>query len=176
MHSPAARSLAAVDCHGDAAPVARLPQLDIGPRHEALVVEPVQQLAVVLGQADDRGARSRFEVGERRQLPVLRLLEGWVHGPAVRAALRVAEALRHPLDHLVRERVPELVGMDVGLGRGVAEEVGQQALDQPMLADDVFGALASGRRQQSLLLLASFDHAVGLEPLQHLSGRGSRDA
>ena len=32
---------------------------DLRPRHEALVVEPVQELAVVLGEPDDRRARAR---------------------------------------------------------------------------------------------------------------------
>ena len=66
--------------------------------------------------------------------------------------------------------------MDVGLGGRVAHEVGQEALDQPVLADDALGPLDAGRRQDRLLLLAALDEPVGLEPLQHLAGRGARDA
>jgi hypothetical protein len=58
----------------------------------------------------------------------------------VRAAVRVAEPDLDPLDHVVRERVAELVGVHVRLaGRG--HEVGQQALDDPVLADDALGPL-----------------------------------
>ncbi len=45
------------------------------PGHETLVVEPVQQLAVVLGEAHDRRPLARLERGQRRELAVLGLLE-----------------------------------------------------------------------------------------------------
>ena len=86
------------------------------------------------------------------------------------------EPLVHPLDHVVGERVAELVGVHVGLGGRVAHEVGQEALDQAMLADDALGPLDADRRQDRLLVLAPLDEPVGLEPLQHLPGRGARDA
>ncbi len=44
-----------------------------------------------------------------------------------------------------------------------------------MLADDALGALAAGLGEERLLLLAALDQAFGLEPLQHLAGRGARD-
>ena len=69
-------------------------QLDLGARHEALLVEPVQQVAVVLGQADDRGVRARREPGQRRELVVLGHLEVGIDRPAVRAALGMAELRR----------------------------------------------------------------------------------
>src|SRR5919205_1271858 len=62
-------------------------ELDLRAGGEALVVEPVQEVAVVLGEADDRRARAGLELGERRQLRVLGLLDGGIDGPAVRAAL-----------------------------------------------------------------------------------------
>ena len=62
--------------------------------HEALVVEPVQEVAVVLGQADDRRPRPGRQRRERRELGVLRLLDRRVDGPAVRAALRDGRACR----------------------------------------------------------------------------------
>ena len=66
--------------------------------------------------------------------------------------------------------------MHVGFRRRVAHEVGEQPLDDPMLAHRVLGPLAPRRRQQRLLVLAALDEPVGLEPLQHLAGRGARDA
>ncbi len=79
----------------------RLSQLELRPRHEALVVEPVQELAVVLREADDRRPAPGLELGQRGELGVLRLLEGGVDRPAVRTALGVAQLLLHPLDHVV---------------------------------------------------------------------------
>ena len=64
----------------------------------------------------------------------------------------------------------------MGLRAGVAHEVREEPLDQPVPADDALGRLASCRCQDDLLALASFDESVRLEPLQHLAGRGARDA
>ena len=94
----------------------------------------------------------------------------------MRAALRVAEARLDPLDHLVGERVAERVRVHVRFGGGVAHEVREQALDDPVLAHDLLRARAARLRQQRLLVLSPFDQALGLEPLQHLSGRRPRDA
>ncbi len=84
------RGLALLHCDPDA-------------RHEALVVEPVQQLPVVLGEADDLRALARLKIGERRELTVLGLLEGRVDGPAVGAPIGHAEPLLDPLDHVLAE-------------------------------------------------------------------------
>jgi hypothetical protein len=136
----------------------------------------VQQVAVMLGEADDRGPRARLEVRERGELLVLLLLEVRVNGPAVRAALGMSELLVDPLDHVLGECVPEGVGVDVRLGGGVAHEVGEQPLDDAVLAHDALGALPARRRQQGLLVLAALDQPFALEPLQHLPGRCARDA
>ena len=49
----------------------RLADDDLRAGRESLVVEPVQELAVVLGEPDDLRLAADFEVGERRQLLVL---------------------------------------------------------------------------------------------------------
>jgi hypothetical protein len=64
----------------------------------------------------------------------------------------------------------------VRLGRRVAEKVGEEALDQAVLADDLLGAGPSGLGQQRLLLLAAFDQPFGFEPLEHLAGGRTRHA
>ena len=148
----------------------RIPHLDLAAGHEPLVVEPVQEVAVVLGEPDDRRPRRRLEVGQRRELLIFDLLERGIDGPAVRAALRVAELLLDPLHHLVRERVPELVRVHVRLGRRVAHEVGQEPLDDPVLPDDPLGSHPPARSQERLLPRAPLDQALGLEPLEHLPG------
>ena len=91
----------------------------------------------MLGEADDRGVRAGAERRQRRQFVVLGLLDVGIDRPAVRAALGMAELDVDPLDHVVGERVAELVRVDVRLGRGVAHEVGEQALDDPVLAHDM---------------------------------------
>ena len=73
------------------------------------------------------------------ELGVLGLLEVGVDRPAVRAAVGMAELLVDPLDHVLGERVAELVGVDVRLGGRVAHEVRQEALDDAVLADDALG-------------------------------------
>src|SRR6185437_6220194 len=41
---------------------------------------------------------------------------------------------------------------------------------------DLLGPLAPDGCEQRLLVLATFDETLGLEPLQHLAGRRARDA
>src|SRR5262245_43977455 len=77
------------------------PDLALGAGDEALVVEPVEQRPVVLGEPHDGGTGARLEIGERRQLTVLRLLDGRVDGPAVWTTVGPAQPLGHPLDHVV---------------------------------------------------------------------------
>ena len=83
----------------------------------------------------------------------------------------MAELVVDPLDHLVAERVAELVGALVRLVPGVAHEVGEQPLDDAVLAHDALRALAARLGEKRLLLLAALDQPLGLEPLQHLAGR-----
>ena len=86
----------------------------------------------------------------------------------------MSELLVHPRDHVVVERVAELVGALVRLVAGVAHEVGEEPLDDPMLAHDALGAHAAGRREERLLALPALDEALRLEPLEHLPGRRAR--
>ena len=130
----------------------------------------------MLGEADDRRPAAGLELGQRRQLRVLGLLERGVDRPAVRAALGVAELLLHPLDHVVGERLADVVGVDVRLGGGVAHEVGQQPLDDAVLADDLLGPLPPLLGEQRLLVLAAPDEPLLLEALEHLSRGRARDA
>ncbi len=130
----------------------------------------------MLGEPHDLGAATGPQIGERDELGVLGLLDVRLDRPPMGAAVRMPQSLVHPLDHVVRERVAELVGVHVGLGGGVAHEIRQEALDQTVLADDALGPLDPGRRQDRLLVLTPLDEPFGLEALQHLPGRCAGDA
>src|SRR5207249_5811884 len=67
----------------------RLAQLELGVGNESLVVEPVQEVTVVLGEPDDGCPRSGRQLGERGKIAVLGLLDVRVHGPAVGAAVGI---------------------------------------------------------------------------------------
>ena len=127
----------------------------------------------MLREADDPSVAADLELAERDELGVLGLLELGVHRPAVRAAVRTAQALVDPLDHLVRERVAELVGVHMRLGGRVAHEVREEALDDPVLPHDALRPLGALGGEDRLLLLAPLDEPVGLEALQHLAGGGA---
>src|SRR5258708_21756832 len=86
------------------------------------------------------------------------------------------ELLVDPFDHLVGERVTKLVGSLVRFAAGVAHEVGEQALDDAVLAHDALGSLPAGTREERFLPRAALDQPFSLEPFQHLAGRGARDA
>ena len=130
----------------------------------------------MLGEAHDRRARAGLELGERRQIRILGLLHRRVDRPPVRAALGAAQAPVDPFNHLVRERVAELVRVHVCLGGRVPHEVGQEPLDDPVLPDDPLRSHTPARSQERLLARAALDQALGLEPLQHLAGRRARHA
>ena len=80
------------------------------------------------------------------------------------------------LDHVVGERVAELVRVHVRLCGRVPHEVGEQALDDPVPPDDALCPLAPRPGQDRLLVLAPLDQPLLLEALQHLSGGGAGDA
>jgi len=130
----------------------------------------------VLGEAHDLGSLARLEVCEGEELRVLLLLELRLHGPAVRAAFRAPEALVYPFDHLLGEGVAELVGVHVRLGGGVAHEVGEEALDDAVLADDPLRSLDPRLGENCLLLVSALDEPVHLEAFQHLPRGRARDA
>ena len=119
----------------------RLPDLDQRSGDKTLVVEPVQKVAVVLGEPHDLGRPAGCELGQRDELAVLGLLDAGIDRPAVWAALGPAQALVDALDHVLAEGVTELVGMHMRLRRRVAHEIRQEALDQPVLAHDSLRAL-----------------------------------
>jgi hypothetical protein len=128
----------------------------------------------VLGESHDRRRPPRVELGERDELRILRLLDLRLDGPAVRAAVRMAEALVDPLDHLVGERVAELVGVDVGLRGRIPHEVGQEPLDDPVLTNDALRPFGPDLGEDGLFLLAALHEPIDLEALQHLTRRGAR--
>ena len=83
----------------------------------------------------------------------------------------MSEPVVDALDHLVRERVAELVRVHVRLGGRVAHEVREEALDDAVLAHDTPRALGALGREDGLLVLAALDEPVRLEPLEHLARR-----
>ena len=83
----------------------------------------------------------------------------------------MSEPVVDALDHLVRERVAELVRVYVRFAGRVAHEVREEAFDDAVLADDATCALGAFGREDGLLLLAALDEPVRLEPLEHLARR-----
>ena len=145
-------------------------------RHEPLVVEPVEKVAVVLGEAHDRRARRpAASVGERRELAFSACStsgstgqpcgqrSGWPSFSSIRSTISSVNVS------------PSSSARSCASAAGVAHEVGEEPLDDPVLADDALGALAAGRREERLLALAALDQPFGLEALQHLAGRRARD-
>ena len=111
-----------------------------------LDVEPVQQLAVVLGQPHDLARSPRLEgLGRARQLAVLGLLDVGVDRPAVRAAVG------RPRRSLIRSTMSS-VNVSPRRHRRAratrrpcpAHEVGEEALDQAVLAHDLSRPLDAG--------------------------------
>ena len=100
--------------------------LDLRARAQALGLEPRQQPAVLLGLAHDLARVALGEVGQRDQFAALRALLCRGDGPAVRAALRIAELRVQALDHVVRECRADAAGELMRLGGVVVEEVARK--------------------------------------------------
>jgi hypothetical protein len=65
------------------------------------------------------------------------------------------------------------LGLLVHLVPRDAEDVGEEALDEPVAADDALGVLAAALGEADRLVAAARDVAVALEPPDHLvDGRG----
>ena len=106
---------------------------------EALVLEVVQQVLGLVLQAQDLDRRARLDIGQRDALDT-----GAGHDRVtVRTRLRVADGGEHPLLQHGRHRVLEPLGLLVHVVPRDPEDVGQEALDQPMATDDRLGVFAA---------------------------------
>ena len=70
----------------------------------------------------------------------------------------------------------DAAGVLVRLGRVVVEEVGQEALDDPVAPDHLLRARGARGRQHELAPAAALEQALGGEPLEHLADGRARDA
>ena len=132
-----------------------------GSRPAAQVVE--QLLGLVLeAQHGDRGADR--DVGQQRAL----LADPLDDRVPVRAGRRVADRRPHPLLQHRRHRVLDPLGLLVDLVPGDPEDVGEEALDHPVAADDVAGVLASGLGEGKRFVRVALDVAVVDQPADHL--------
>ena len=64
------------------------------------------------------------------------------------------------------------LGLLVDLVPGNAEHVGEEALDQPVAADDVGRLALAARREADRLVVSARDVAVALQAADHLVHRG----
>src|SRR5438128_12227716 len=77
------RPLLAVQSHRDLARGGlRVPDLDLSARDEPFLVEPVQEVAVVLREAHDRRVRAGIQIRQLSQVAVLGLLNVGFDWPA----------------------------------------------------------------------------------------------
>ena len=139
-------------------------------RGQAGVLQVVQQVLGLVLEAEHAHARALLDVGERHALLAL-ALEDRV---AVRAGLRVADRAQHALLDHRRHPVLEPLGLLVDLIPGNVEHVGEEALDQPVAADDAGRVLLARVGELERLVGRAGHVAVGLEPADHLVDRRRR--
>ena len=136
----------------------------------------MQKIAVVFRQADDRRARPGRKLASGGSSRVLRLFDR-----RDRRASRAGSAAGWPSLSSIRSIISSLNVSPISSARscdsypGVPHEVGQEPLDDPVLAHDTLCPFAARLGEKRLLLLAALDQALGLEALQHLPGRSARD-
>ena len=128
------------------------------------VLEVVQQVLGLVLEAHDADPRADLDVAERHADDAV----ADVDRMPVRARLGVADRGEHArLEHR-RHRVLEPLGLLVHLVPRDPEHVGEEALDQPVAADDALGVLAPVLGEGEHLVGAARDVAVALEPADHL--------
>ena len=99
---------------------------------DARPLQVVEDLLRLVLEAQDPYVGARLDVGQQHPL-LPRPLDDRV---PVRAGLRVADRREHALLQHRRHRVLESLGLLVDLVPRDAEHVGEEALDQPVAADD----------------------------------------
>jgi hypothetical protein len=83
----------------------------------------------------------------------------------------VEQAVDGPLDRLGDDVLP-LAGLDVRVGPREPEDVGEQALGQPVAADDPLGQVEAVVGEVDGGAVEG-DEALGLHPLDHLGHGGA---
>ena len=106
-------------------------------RRQALVLEQVQQILGLVLEPQHGHPRALLDVGQRHALDPV----AGVDRMPVRARLRVADRGQHALLELRRHRVLEPLGLLVDVVPGDPQHVGEEALDQPVAADDALRVL-----------------------------------
>ena len=137
----------------------------------------MQEVLRLVLEAQDHDAGAHLDVGERDAL------DAGAGGDrmAVRARLRVADRGEHARLQDGRHRVLEALGLLVDLVPWDPEDVGEEALDEAVAADDPLGVLLAGAGEGDRLVAGALDVAVLLEAADHLvDGRrgelhGARD-
>ena len=104
--------------------------------------ELVEQVLGLVLEAQDLDRRADLDVGERHALHAGARLDR----VAVRAGLRVADRGEHPLLEHRRHRVLQALGLLVHLVPRDAEDVGEEALDEAVAADDALRVRAGPPR------------------------------
>ena len=102
----------------------------------------MQQLLGLVLEAQDGDLGADLDVGQQRAL----LADALDDRVAVGAGGGVADRGAHPLLQHRRHRVLDPLRLLVHLVPGDAEDVGEEALDHPVAADDVAGVLAARTR------------------------------
>ena len=134
------------------------------PGVDAAVLEVVQQVLGLVLEAQDRDLGAELAVGQRHAVDALADPDR----VAVRAGQRVADARAHVGLEARRHRVLEVLGLLVHLVPRHADDVGQEALDHPVAADDALGVGAAGLGEADRAVGVAADVAVALEPADHL--------
>ena len=127
------------------------------------VLEVVEQLLGLVLEAQDDHVGADLAVGEQRAA----LADALDDRVAVRAGRRVADRFAHPLLEHRRHRVLDPLRLLVDLVPGDVQHVGEEALDHPVAADDVGGALAAVLGEGERFVLVALDVAVLDQPADH---------
>jgi hypothetical protein len=91
----------------------------------------------------------------------------------VRVADGLAQAAGHGRDERLRRDVLQPLGLVVNAVPGVADDLHQERLDQPMPADDQQRLALAGRSERGAVVAPILDQAAGGEAPQH-PGDGGR--
>jgi hypothetical protein len=128
------------------------------------VHQVVQQVLGLVLEAQDADAGALLDVGQRHARLALDVADRMPVG----AGARVTDSGHHALLERRRHRVLEPLGLLVHVVPRDAEDVGQEALDQPVPAHDRGGVVAAAVGEEEGLVGLAGDVAVALQAADHL--------
>src|SRR5690348_10480523 len=156
--------------------LARGQDFDPDARHQPATVELAQQRRILVRHALHAHLFPGSAVAERPLAQQAHLARQARDGMPVRVQLRPPEQLEDPGLHSLGDEVLEALRLVVDLVPGIAENLDQEHLQEPVVPNQLQGDLPAFTRQLLAAVAVALDEALGAQAPDHLAHGWRRDA